>query len=152
MVRLKDLLDAQKEMEIEKLKERYASKEKTLQSKLQKAKEQVEKEAADSTGTMIQTGIAILGALFGKPTPSKIGTAISKGSRALKERGDVSRAEEKVVQVQEEIEALSLEVEEKVNAIADKYNVDNCIIESFSIKPKKTDITIEVVALVWKVA
>ena len=75
---------------------------------------------------------AILGALFGKTTPSKIGTALSKGSRVLKERGDVSRAEERVAVVQKELELLEEEIAEKIEVLAEKYAIENCEIESFS--------------------
>ncbi len=96
MVRLQDILQDKKEIEIEKLQTRYGSKEKTLLTRLARAKERIEKEASDSTGSMIEAGIAVLGALFGRTSPTKIGRAVSKGSKILKERGDMSRAEERM--------------------------------------------------------
>ena len=151
IVRLQDGLNEKKEIEIEKLQLRYAKKEKTLLDRLSRAKERVEKEASDSTGSMIEAGIAVLGALFGRPTPTKIGRAVSKGSKILKERGEMSRAEERMVMIEEEIEALELELEDKIDALNEKYSVDNCEIESFSIKPRKSDIDVEICAVVWRV-
>ena len=151
-VRVQDLLDDKKEQEIEKLKERYGKREKTLKQRLERAQERVEKESADSRSSMIEAGIAVLGALFGRTTSSKIGRAVSKGSKILKERGEMSRAEERVEQISEEIEALGFELEEKLDAISDRYSIDNCEIESFRIKPKKRDIDIELTGLVWRVS
>ena len=150
-VRLKDILDDKKEMEIEKLQVRYSKKEKTLLDRLSRAKERVEKESADSTSSMIETGIAVLGALFGHTTPTKIGRAFKKGSNILKERGDMSRAEERYAAIEEDIEALEYELEDKIDEMNEKYNVDNCEIESYSMKPRKTDIDIEECTLVWRV-
>ena len=151
LVRLHDILSDKKEIEIEKLQTRYGKKEKVLTDRLGRAKERVEKESSDSTSSMIEMGISVLGALFGKASPTKIGRAVSKGGRILKERGDMSRAEERVAQVNEDIEALEYELEDKIDALYEKYNVDNCEVETFAIKPRKTDIDVENCALVWRV-
>ncbi len=152
IVRLQDILQEKKEAEIEKLKTRYASKEKVLQERLMRAKERVEKESSDSTSSMIEMGISVLGALFGKASPTKIGRAVSKGGRILKERGDMSRAEERVAKVQDDIDALNDELEEKIDSLNEKYDVEQCEVETFRIKPRRTDIDVERAAIVWRVS
>lgn len=150
-VRLQDILQKDKELEIEKLQTRYGSKEKRLLERLSRAKERVDKESSDSTNSMIETGIAVLGALFGKASPAKIGSALRKGSKVLKERGDMSRAQERIVAIQEDLEALEYELEDKIDALNEKFDIDNCEIEEFKIKPRKTDIDVELCAVVWRV-
>ena len=151
IIRLKDILDDKKENEIEKLQIRYEKKEKTLLNRLARAKERVEKESSDSTSSMIEAGIAVLGALFGRSTPTKIGRAVSKGSKILKERGEMSRAQERMATLEEELETLEYELEDKIDMINERYNIDNCEIETYKIKPRKSDIDIKNCALVWKV-
>lgn len=151
IVRLQDILHEQKEIEIEKLQIRYGKKEKMLLERLSRAKERAEKESSDSTGSMIEAGIAVLGALFGRPSPTKIGRAVSKGGKILKERGEMSRAEERIVSIEEALEALEVELEEKIDLLNEKYSPDHCEIETFSIKPRKTDIDVEICAVVWRV-
>ena len=150
-VRLQDMLNDKKEIEIEKLQTRYSKKEKVLTNRLSRANERVEKESSDSTSSMIEMGISVLGALFGKASPTKIGRAVSKGGRILKERGEMSRAEERVAQINADIEALEYELEDKIDTLYEKYNVDNCEIETFTIKPRRTDIDVENCALVWRI-
>ncbi len=152
LVRLKDMLDEKKEVEIEKLQDRYGKKEKTLLTRLARTKERIEKESSDATSSMIETGIAVLGALFGKSSPTKISSALRKGNRVLKERGDMSRAEERMLEVQGDIEALEYELEDKIDELNEKYDVESCEIERFSIKPRKTDIDVELCAVVWRVS
>lgn len=152
IVRLQDSLNDKKESEIEKLKSSYGQKEKTLLARLSRTKEQIEKESSDSTGSMIEAGIAVLGALFGRTSSAKIGSAVNKGSKILKERGDMSRAQERLATVQEDIEALEQELEGKIDILNEKYNADNCVIETLSIRPSKTDIDVEQCAIVWRVA
>jgi len=150
-VRLKDILDDKKEKEIDKLQERYEKKEKTLLKRVQRAQEKVEKEEADASKSLIDTGIAVLGALFGRTSTAKLGRAFSKGSRAYKERGDISRAQEQLEDLHEELELLAEELEEKVDDISEKYDVDSVDIQESAMKPKKSDISIDKLALVWVV-
>ncbi|MDD2451840.1 MAG: DUF87 domain-containing protein [Sulfurovum sp.] len=151
IVRLQESLNESKEEEIEHLQERYAKKEKMLLERLARAKAQVEKESADSQTSMIETGIAILGALFGKTTPSQIGTAVRRGSKVLKERSDMSRAEERVAELETSLEALEYELEEKIDLLDEKHRIENCEIERLGIRPRKSDIVIESCAIVWRV-
>jgi hypothetical protein len=150
IIRIDDFLQEKKEEEIEKLKERYAKKEKVLLDRLARARERVAKEEADSTNSLIEAGISVLGALFGKTSVTKIGRAVNKGGKILKERGEMSRAQERVVAVQDDIDALADELDEKIDLLSDKYNVDNCEIKELKIKPRKVDIDVESCALVWR--
>ncbi len=150
-VRLKDILDDKKEQEIEKLQERYEKKEKTLLKRLKRAEERVEKEEADASKSMIDTGIAVLGALFGRSSSAKLGQALSKGSRAYKERGDISRAQEALEEIHEELELLAEELEEKIDELSEKYDVERVEIKDASIKPKKSDIDVKELSIVWVV-
>jgi hypothetical protein len=151
MVRLDDLLQEKKEEEIEKLKERYAKKEKVLLERLDRAKARVAKEEVDSTSSLIEAGISVLGALFGKTSVTKIGRAVNKSGKILKERGDMSWAQKRVADIQEDIDLLAEELEEKIDALQEKYDIDTCQVTEFKIKPRKTDIDIESCALVWRV-
>ena len=151
-IRVEDRLRELKEEAIDKLQERYAAKEARLQDRLRRAQERVEKEEADQTSSLISVGVSILGALFGGRGPSagKIGTAINRSGRVLKERGDLSRAQERVQELQEKLEELSDELEEKIDAIDEKYSVENYPIESFALRPRKSDIRIERIVLLWR--
>ncbi len=143
-------LDERKEEKLEKLKGQYEKKEKRLLDQLSRAKERVEKEKGDQMSSLLSAGASILGALFGRTTATKIGTSINRSSRVLKERGDLSRAEEKVTEIEEKIYDLETELEEKIDALSEEYSIDNYEIESFSIKPKKRDVSVEAIAILWR--
>ena len=154
---VQDTLSEKKEAAIEKLTNSYKTKEERLQKRLQRALLKLEKEESDvsakTTDTAITVGMTILGALFGSSSRS----TISKGSRALrggkgvmKERGDVERAERAITEIEQDIEALNEVLEEKVYQLDDDLNIDNYEIESFAIKPRKTDIIVKTVALLWE--
>ncbi len=151
LVRVEDALQEKKEEEIEKLKERYAKKEKVLLDRLERAKARVAKEAADSTSSLIEAGISVLGALFGKTSVTKIGRAVNKGGKILKERGEMSRAEERVSAIEEDIELLEDELSEKTDQLQEKYDIDHYEVSQLRIKPRWADIDVENCAIVWRV-
>lgn len=150
MVRVEDVLQEKKEEAIEKLKERYAKKEKVLQARLKRAQERVEKESADSTNSLIEAGISVLGALFGKTSITKIGRAVNKGGKILKERDEMSRAEARVADIMDDLEALEIELENKIDQLDERYAIERYEITALKIKPRKTDIHIENCAIVWR--
>ena len=154
-VRVQDALNDKKEEEIESLKERYEKKGIVLGDRLRRAIARVEKEESDvsskTTDTVISAGMAVLGALFGRRSTARIGTTLNRGSRILKEKGDVDRAQQRVDEAQKKIDDLGYELEEKIDEMEDRYGIDNCEIESFAIKPRRSDIGVEEIGLVWRV-
>lgn len=63
----------------------------------------------------------------------------------------MSRAEERMAAIQEDLEALEYKFEDAIDALNEKYNVEECEIETFTIKPRKTDIDVDLCAVVWRV-
>ncbi len=145
-VRIADILNDEKEQAIEILQERYAKKEKVLTDRLDRYSLSLEKEESDTTSSFLNVGITVLGALFGKSRAS-IGRA---GSRVLKERGDVGRAKEKLAKVEEDIRDLEEELEDKIDDLVEKFDIEEVEIEEYSIKPRKTDVQINEIAIVWQ--
>ena len=145
-VRVVDVLNDKKEQAIETLQERYAKKEKVLVDRLMRYQIAVEKEKSDTTSSYMNVGVTLLSALFGKSRAS-VGRA---GARALKERGDVSRAKERVQKVEADIADLEEELEDKVNDLMDDFDMSNVIIEDFQIEPRRSDVRVNDIAVVWK--
>ncbi len=149
-IRVEDILKDKLEEEIEKLKERYKNRIDRINAQILRANQQVEKEKADQTSSIIDVGISLISALFGRKSVSKVGRTVSKSTRVLKERGDVSRAEERLELLKQKLQDIELELEDKINDLYDKYSLENYpIIESF-IKPKKSNIDIKEVSLLWR--
>jgi hypothetical protein len=63
----------------------------------------------------------------------------------------MGRAQERNDAVREEITQLGYELEDKIDALNEKYSIDKYVMETFALKPKKTDISIELCAIVWSV-
>jgi len=151
IVKVKDVLKEKLEIELDELKEKFEKKEQRLQEQITKAKLAIEKEKADQTSSLISAGISILSAFFGRSSATKIGTAVSRSSRVLKERGDISRAEAKLEDLLDRLDELERDLEEKIQELNEKYDIKNYEIETIFIKPKKSLIDINEIALLWRV-
>ncbi len=149
-ISIQEKLKEIKEEKLEKLKETYEKKLERLEEQLKRAKEKVEKEKGDQMSSLLNAGVSILGALFGRTTAAKIGTTISKSSRAYKEKGEVERAEKKVREIEEKIEEMEREIEKEIEELTEKYHIDRYNIEAFKIKPKKRDISVKRIGIVWR--
>ena len=121
--------------------------------------QQVEKEQQDvqtkTTDSIISFGAAIVGAFFGRKALSatnisKAATGIRNVGRVSKEKNDVKRAEQAVLDAQVALDELAVEIEDKIMDLGDTYEVDNYEVETFSIKPRRSDIFDLRLALVWE--
>ncbi|MBM0104284.1 hypothetical protein JM946_05980 [Steroidobacter sp. S1-65] len=144
--------------EIEKLRKKYAPKLASLQDQLRRADERVERERADVSQHKMQAaisvGTSILGALLGRKAISvgnaqRIGSAARSAGRLGKENSDVTRAEENREVLQQRLADLQAELESEVTRLRADLDPANVPIEQISLKPRKTDIDIRTLALLW---
>ena len=154
--RLMEELEERKSEEARKLQERYERKLRTLSDRLQRAMQRLQKEQEDvqaqTTGSVVDVGLAIFGALFGskRSAASKVGQAIKGGKRILKEKADVHRAEERVEAIEAQIEELKEELEEKLDILEERFSLERYEIETFYIKPRRSDICVTEGVLFWR--
>lgn len=148
-VRLYDHLRELKDLEVVKLEEKYKTKQRQLEQKIERSENKVEKEKADvtakTTDTVLSFGAALLGAFFGRKAASvsnisRASTGIKNVGRLAREKNQVKRAEENLLRLEAEIEELALEIEAKTSHIAEKYEIDNFKVETFSLKPRRSDV------------
>ena len=157
-VRLKQLASEKRDAAIAKLRKRYASKATTLENRLMRARQAIEREQQQSTkkklDTAVSIGTAILGAVLGRKrisstTASKMGTAIRSASGARKEAGDVTRARQTAARVLKDLEALNAELEREVDALEDSYDSSAEELNEIEVRAKVSDIHVPLVGLVW---
>jgi predicted nucleic acid-binding Zn-ribbon protein len=74
---------------------------------------------------------------------------LSGATRALKQRGDVRRAEEKMRLIAEDLAELEAELAEEIRELEEKYDALATELEPEVVKPYKKDIEVRVVGLLW---
>jgi len=157
-VRLRQLLHERRDLEIEKLRKRFAPKLTRIQERIRRAETRVAKEQDQYQQQKMQTAVSIgatvLGAIFGRKLTSvgnvgRATTAARGAGRAARERGDIARAQENVEALRAQLVELEREFEELLEDA--RTDVDDTVLEleEFAIRPKKADISVERVALAW---
>ncbi len=154
-IRFQDLLNQKREDALTTLEARYAKKEQRLASRIEKAQIRLQKEESDvsakTTDTLLSAGFAIFGTFFGgRSSASRIRSTLSKGRRISKEKADVKRLNDDIEKFQQDYHDLHNELEEKIDALDNKFKLENYSIEPYQIRPKKRDITINNIALIWR--
>lgn len=156
--RLQQAASEKRDLEIAKLRKRYATKTTTLENRLLRAQQAVDRESQQAgkkkLDTALSFGTAILGAVLGRKrlsasTASRVGTAIRSASGARKEAGDVERAKQTVAKVQADIDALNESLQKDIDALDTRFDAQQEELDEISVRPKSTDIHVPVFGLAW---
>lgn len=141
---------------IKKLREKYAPKIAVLKEKIQRAQEKTAQRQQKKGLQIIQTIIsfitALVGALLGrgvtKGTISQTGTSLRRATQIGKDVQDASQAEEDVKVYQQQLDALEAQMNSEILAIT-SVDAENIEVDKLAVRPRKSDIIVEKVALVW---
>ena len=104
--------------------------------------------------TAISVGATVLGAFFGKKKVSSTNvgratTAMRSASRVSREQGDLGRAEDNLESLQAELADFEREFQSEVDEMKNEFEVQNLELERVEIPPKKSEISVEELAVVW---
>ncbi len=149
----------QRDLEIEKLRSRYAPKLAALEKKIKSAVDRVDVETEQYSHqrnqTLISIGATVVGALFGRKLTSASGvgratTAARSFGRASRERGDIERAEERVEELQNDLQELEQEFEAEVARMRNDIDPASFKVETVVLRPRKSDLAVDQLLLVWE--
>jgi hypothetical protein len=142
----------------EKLRQKYAPKFNTLQERLRRAQQAVERESAQAKQAELQTAISfgatLLSAFTGRKAVSRStlgrATTAARGvSRSMEQRQDIDRAKDTVGAIQTQMKDLQDQFDAEVAALQSKIDPMTEELQTLAIRPKKTDISVQLLALVW---
>ena len=157
-IRVQQALREKRDAALDALRAKYGAKLEALRGREQRATDRVAREQAQASQQTVQTaisvGASVLGALFGRKTLSvgnvgRATTAARGVGRTLKEREDVSGASAGVDAVRQSMAALEAELQDEIKELNDAFDLQKLPVQSASIKPRKSDITVDGVALAW---
>lgn len=157
-IRLRQTMVEQRDLQVEKLRKAYAPKLASLQDQIRRAKERVDREQSQYKQQQFQTaisfGASILGALFGRKLASvtnvgRATTAIRSAGRTAQERGDIGRAEENVETLEQKLADLESQFKAETDKLQSTPGADQVHLEEMHLRPRKSDIAVDKVALVW---
>jgi hypothetical protein len=158
LARLAQTSREQRDLEVEKLRRRYASKFTTLNDRLMRAEQAVAREqeqvSSKKVETVISFGTAILGAFLGRKAISatsagRLGTAMKSAGRLRKESMDAARAQESAAAVKAQITELDGQLQEDIEALEAAFDPGAEDLKEVRIPPAATGIAQEFFGLVW---
>jgi hypothetical protein len=156
--RLAQIMREKRDLEVEKLRKKYDKQFTTLKDRLMRAEQAIAREDEQAKASKMQTaisfGTAILGAFLGRKAVSaasaqRVGTAMRSASRVQKETMDVARAQERAEAVRLQLSELDDRLQEDIDAIGLSMDAEAEELEKISVKPRSTDITLEIFGLAW---
>ncbi len=157
-IRLLQASHEQRDLQVEKLRAKYAPKLASLQDQVRRAEQKLQKEQQQASGQTMQSvisfGASVLGAMFGRKLASsanvtRAASTARAASRASRERSDVAHAAESLGALRVRLADLEAQFEKDAQEVRDAYSPHGIELEQLEIKPKKGDIKVESVVLAW---
>ncbi|MBC7852652.1 MAG: ATP-binding protein, partial [Pirellulaceae bacterium] len=158
-VRLSQSGREKRDAQLEKLRQKFNPKMATLSEQIRKAQARVAKEKSQSTqqmlGTALSFGSTVLGALMGRKLTSvtnvtRATSTMKSAGRIFREQQDVSQAGDTEEAYRERFAALDAEFRAEAEKIQAGLDADQLELEVIAIQPKKADITVGQVVLIWE--
>jgi hypothetical protein len=157
-VRLQHAAREERDLRAEKLRQKYAPKIAALEERIRRALQMVDKQTEQATQskfqTMVSFGTTVLGAFLGRKalsagTLGKATTAARGLGRSVKESQNAARAQENVEALRQQQADLDAQFQAELQDLDSKIDPLTEQLETLSIRPKKTNISIRLVGLVW---
>ena len=148
----------QRDARVEKLRAKYAPKLAALEQRLARAEQTVETQRAQARESQVSSAVSIgstlLSVFLGRKKTSvanvsRAGTAIRGVGRARREAGDVERAQDAAELAQQKLAELEAEFQAEVEALSAQNTAASTDLETVVLKPRKTNIRVRLVTLVW---
>lgn len=156
--RLDHAVRESRDLAVEKLRKKYETQVTSVQDQIRRAEDRVAREQAQYSQQKVQSAISIgatvLGALFGRSLRSaanvgRASTAMRSASRIGREKDDVERADESLDVLKQRLAALQAACEQEVAGIQSSLDAANLTLTNLELAPRKSDIAVGTVALVW---
>ncbi len=157
-IRLADVAHEERDAKTDKLRKRYAGKAATLENRILRAAQKVERERGQAQqkklDSMISVGTSLLGALLGRKKLSvtnlrRAKSAVRGVGRIAKEKQDVEQAEAQLLTLRGQLQDLNADLETEVEELAERFEQDLEELDTLALKPRKTDVDLRVMALAW---
>jgi len=157
-VRLQQVAREQRDVALEKLKQKLAPKIEVLIEKRRRAEQAVERESEQAKGQKLQTAISFGATILSSVIGRKIGslgtlgratTAVRGVGKSMKESQDVGRAEDNVAAIDQKLAELDAEFKSETETLDRSFDPTIEELGKVSLKPTKTNIAIKFLTLAW---
>jgi len=142
-----------RDAELEKKTAALDKKIKSAEDKLIKEERELQQDEADLRNRNIETGLSgaeALAGMFGLGRKKSLSTSVSKYRMAQNAKEDVKESEDAITQYKRELASLERQRDEIATEVNNSWGSVVNEISEVSIKPKKTDIYVNLFGVAWK--
>jgi hypothetical protein len=154
--RLQQAIREQRDAEVDTLRRKYQTKLDRLETKLDREQRELEEDKAEHAARkreeVISAGETIIGMLgvFGRRRRSTgLSTASRKRRMTARAKEDVEESVQEIERLQEELAQLRQQMEQDAQAIGEKWDDALAGIETYQVKPRRSDVKVDLAALAW---
>ncbi len=155
-IRAQQVARESRDAEVEKLRKKYEQELDRLETKLAREQREMDEDQAEYEARkreeLITAGETVVGLLgIGRRRRSTTGLSRAARKRRLTAtaKADIAESEAEIARLEEDIEEMRQSLEEEAKAITEKWAATLEKIETYPVKPRRSDVLVELVALGW---
>ena len=152
-IRVAQAAREKRDAEVDKLRKRYATKLNRLRKRLQREQDELAEDQAEYDArkqeemvTGAETVLGIFG-IFGRK--KSLSSAMTKRRMTARAKADVEESVEEIARLQAEIDEMESELKAQAEEIARQWEEIQEDIETYEVKPRRTDVDVNLAALAW---
>lgn len=153
LVRCQDAAREKRDVESEKTAAKYDTKLTRLREKLRKEELELEEDEAEYSGRkqeeLLSAGESVLGFFLGRRSSRAISTASRKRRLTTQAKADIEESKDTIERLKEQIAEMEKERDEALKEITDRWAAVAAQSEESPVRPKKSDVLVDLVALAW---
>jgi len=154
-IRAQQIARESRDAEVEKLRQKYEQKLDRLETKLAREQQEMAEDEAEYEARkreeLISAGETVIG-LLGvgrRRRTTGLSRAATKRRLTATAKADIAESEAEIARLEEEMEEMRQSLEEEAKAITDEWASTLDEIETYPVKPRRSDVNVELVALAW---
>ncbi|HQL58201.1 MAG TPA: DUF87 domain-containing protein [Myxococcota bacterium] len=153
-LRLKQAGREERDLKLDAIKKRYATRVERLQNQIRQAEDKLEKEHLRHSNLKKEAALAAGRTLFsglfgGRGAISKASTAMRKSQRSGEKAKDVELAQQRLADLQQQELDLQAELSQEIENLQAALDPMTEVLEEIEILPKKTNISLHMLTLCW---
>lgn len=148
----KQLMREHRDLETERLREKFDRKIQSLEKKIRTAEDRVDREASQyetaARSTWLSAASSVIGAFMGGRRGGV--TTVARGfNRASQQKDDVRRAEDALRLLKDDMRELETEFRDARDELIDALDFDQMELETVDIPPRKSDLKTDEIVIAW---
>jgi hypothetical protein len=154
-VRSQQIARENRDAEVEKLRRKYEQKLDRLETRLAREERELSEDQdeydARKREELVSAGesLASLLGIGRRRSTTALSRAATKRRLTTSAKADIEESEEEIARLQDEIEDIRRDMREEAVAITEKWAATLDEIETYPVKPRRSDVQVEMVALAW---